>query len=210
MLDVIFILCLAVAFLIGYKTGFLRALVGFLGVVISALGGYLLYPYVTPLLMKTPLHGWIYSLVVNWLKDYLSRNENISRLQNFFAKYQADSADGLISAMASGITTVIFNIISVILILLVIKLLILILKKFTKLINHIPVIGIINRLCGMVLTGASFITVCYLVVAVMLLPPSNTTEISRRMCEEIDRSYVVRYVMDYNFFVNYESLSKGI
>lgn len=210
MLDVIFILCLAIAFIIGYKVGFLRALVGFLGMVVSALGGYLLYPYVTPMLMKTPLYTWINNWVIAGLESYLSQHETLAKMDELFVKYQVMDVESLRVGMAAGITTVIFNIISILLIILAIKLFVSLLKKFTKVVNHIPVIGAINRLFGMVLTGASFITACFLIVAVMLLPPSNTTELSQDFCRKVNDSYVVRQVMDYNFFINYKSLSQGL
>lgn len=209
MLDILFLLALAVAFFIGYKVGFLRALVGFLGMIVSAVGGYLLYPYVTPFLMKTPLYSIINGWVLAGLESYLSQNETLSQIDALFTKYGVSDTEALRQGMAAGITTVILNIISILLIILVIKLFVLLLKKFTKLVNHIPVIGTLNRLFGMMLTGASFITVCFILVAVMLLPPSNTSEISRKVCQEIDKSYLVRQVMDYNIFINYESLSQG-
>ncbi|MBQ7792012.1 MAG: CvpA family protein, partial [Clostridia bacterium] len=200
MLDIIFIICLAVAFFIGYKTGFLRALVGFLGIIVSAVGGYLLYPYVTPILMKTPLYDFFNNWVLKGLDRYLSQNETISQMEALFQKYNVADTEALRQGMATGITTVLMNIVSILLIIVVIKLFVLVLKKATHIINHIPVIGLINRLFGMILTGASFVTVCFIVVAVMLLPPSNTSEISRKACQEIDQSFVVREVMDYNFF----------
>ncbi len=210
MLDFLFIICLAVAFFIGYKVGFLRALVGFLGMMISAVGGYLLYPYVTPFLIKTPLYDFINGWVLKWLEGYLSKNETLSQMDALFIKYHVADTEALRQGMAAGITTVILNIISILLIIVAIKLIVLLLKKFTKVINHLPVIGILNRLFGMVLTGASFVTVCFIVIAVMLLPPSNTSELSRKACEEIDKSTIVRQVMDYNFFINYKSLSQGL
>lgn len=210
MLDILFIICLAIAFLVGYKTGFLRALVGFLGIIISAVGGYLLYPYITPILGETPLYDIINGWVSKGLQSYLSQNETISKMDALFQKYNVADTEALQQGMATGITTVILNIISIFLIIAVIKLVVAILKKFTHLVNHIPVIGTLNRLLGMVLTGASFITVCFIVVAVMLLPPSNTSELSGKACEEINNSVIVRQVMDYNFFINYKSLSQGL
>ena len=209
MLDVFFLLSLAVAFIIGYKTGFLRALVGFFGVIVSAVGGYLLYPYVTGFLLKTPLYQPVNQWVIKWLGGYLEKSETISRLDELFLTYQADSTETLVNQMASGITTVLFNILSIFVIIILIKLLVFLIKKFTNLIHHIPVIGFLNRLCGMVITGASFVTVCFIVVAVMLLPPANTSEISKNLCRQIDESLVVKEVMDYNFFVNYDSLKQS-
>lgn len=206
--DAIFIICLAIAFFVGYKTGFLRAFVGFVGMIISAVGGYLLYPYITPMLVKTPLNQWINDGVQSWIESYLSKQE-AGQTENLFIKYNVIDLSGLTEAMTSGITLVILNVISILLIILLIKLGILILKKFTSVINHVPVIGTLNRLCGMILSGASFLTVCFIIIAVLLLPPSNTTELSRSVCSEIDRSTLVREVMDYNFFVNYKSLSQG-
>ncbi|MBQ7951220.1 MAG: CvpA family protein [Clostridia bacterium] len=210
MLDILFIICLVIAFYVGYKTGFLQALVGFMGVIISAIGGYLLYPYITPMLMKTPLYDWVNAGVLEWMKGYVEKSQANAQLDGLFVKYQVFDVTALTETMASGITTVILNVISILLIIFIIKLGILILKKCTKLINHVPVIGTLNRLCGVVLSGASFITVCFIVVAVLLIPPSNTTELSRNVCEQIDSSFVVRQVMDYNFFINYKSLSQGM
>lgn len=210
MLDLGFILCLAVAFFIGYKTGFLRALVGFMSVIVSAVGGYLLYPYVSSFLVKTPLYQPINQWVLNGLEGYLQKSETLSRMDALLKTYQAENAQMLITNMASGITTVIFNILSIFVIIILIKLIVLLLKKVTNIIHHIPVLGPINRLCGMALTGASFVTVCFIVVAVMLIPPSNTSEISKNLCRRIDESLVVKEVMDYNFFVNYESLKQDL
>lgn len=207
--DVIFIICLAIAFFVGYKTGFLRAFVGFVGMIVSAVGGYLLYPYITPMLMKTPLNQFVYDGVRSQIESYLAKQETASQTEHLFLKYNVFDLSGLTEAMTSGITLVILNVISILLIILLIKLGILVLKKFTNIINHVPVIGTLNRLCGMILSGASFVTVCFILIAVLLLPPSNTTELSRNVCDEIDRSTVVREVMDYNFFVNYKSLSQG-
>ncbi len=210
MLDIGFLLCLIIAFVVGYKTGFLRALVGFLGIVISSVGGYLLYPYVTPFLMKTPLYDPINQWVLTGLNGYIQKNETLARLDELLMTYQAENTEALLQSMALGITTVIFNIISILVIILLIKLIVFLLKKCTKVIHHIPILGPINRVCGMVLTGASFVTVCFIVVAVMLLPPSNASELSKNLCTEIDRSVVVREVMDYNFFISYESLKQNL
>ncbi len=207
MVDIIFIVGLAIAFYVGYKSGFVRALVGFLGIFVSAFGGYLLYPYVTAFLMKTPAFDYINQWVHSGVVGYVNQHTNPDDL---FFRYQADTIEMLCDKMADGISVVILNVISILLIILLIKAAVFLLKKLTGFINHIPVIGQLNRIGGLLLSGASYVVACFIIVAVMLLPPANASELSRNMCHHIDGSVVVKPVMDYNFFVNYESLSKGL
>ncbi len=207
MVDLIFILGLIIAFYVGYQSGFVRALVGFLGIFVSAFGGYLLYPYVTSFLMKTPAFDFVNGWVSSGVQGYVNGHTNPDDL---FLRYQADTIEMLCAKMSEGITVVILNVVSILLIIVLIKLAVFLLKKITGFINHIPVIGQLNRIGGLLLSGASFVVACFIIVAVMLLPPANTSELSRSMCQHIDRSVVVKPVMDYNFFVNYDSLSKGL
>ena len=207
MVDIIFIIGLVIAFVVGYKSGFVRALVGFLGIFVSAFGGYLLYPYVTSFLMKTPAFDFVNQWVLSGVQEYVSQYTNPLDL---FIRYRVNTVTNLCNKMAEGITMVIFNVISILLIIVLIKVIVFLLKKITGFINHIPVIGQLNRIGGLLLSGGSYVVACFIIVAVMLLPPANSSELSRNMCERIDHSIVVKPVMDYNFFVNYESLSKGL
>lgn len=207
MIDIIFVLGLIIAFYVGYRSGFVKSLVGFVGIFISAFGGYLLYPYVSSFLMGTPLFNLVNQSVVAWVQGYVNQHTNP---QDLFMRYQAENIEMLCAKMSEGITTVIFNILSIILIILLIKVGIFLLKKLTSFINHIPVIGQLNRIGGLLLSGASYVVACFIIVAVMLLPPANTSELSRNLCHQINNSSVVRPVMNYNFFVNYESLSQGL
>lgn len=207
MVDLIFIVGLVIAFVVGYRSGFLQSLVGFVGIFVSAFGGYLLYPYVSSFLMGTPLFGVVNQSVLSWVQSYVSEHTNPDDL---FLRYQADNIEMLCAKMSEAITAVIFNIVSIILIIVLIKLAIFIIKKLTKIVNHIPLIGQLNRIGGLLLSSFSYIVVCFIIVAVMLLPPANTSELSRNVCHQINNSVVVRPVMNFNFFVNYESLSQGL
>lgn len=207
MIDIIFLIGLVLAFYVGYKSGFVRGLVGFLGIFVSAFGGYLLYPYVTSFLMKTPLFSIVNQWVFSGVQEYVNQQANPLEL---FLRYQVNTIEILSQKMAEGITVVILNVISILLIIVLIKVAVFLLKKMTGFINHIPVIGQLNRIGGLILSGASYVVVCFIIVAVMLLPPANSSELSRNMCQQIDRSAIVRPVMEYNFFANYESLSQGL
>lgn len=204
MLDFIFLIGLAIAVYVGYRSGFAKALVGFVSIFLSAIGGYLLYPYVSSFLMKTPLYGVVHSWVTSGVQGYVSQNANQGDL---LQRYQVTAVEFLTPQIASSITAVIFNIISILLIIFVVKLVVLVLKKCTDFINHIPFVGKINRWVGCVFSGASYIVTCFLIVAVMFLPPANTSELSRDMRQKIDRSIIVKPVMKCNFFVDYQNVN---
>ena len=202
MLDIIFIAGLALALFIGYRSGFARALVGFLGIFVSALGGFLLYQPVSSFLMGTPLYGWVHGGAVSWTQNYVAQHTNDA---DFIQRYQGAANEVLTPQIADGITVVILNIISILLVILLIRLGVNILKKCTKLINRIPVLGKINQWAGMLLTGASFVVACFAVVAVMTMSPAS--ELSRDMRQKIDNSIIVKPVMQCNFFADYQNMN---
>jgi uncharacterized membrane protein required for colicin V production len=209
MADLIFLAMLIVALIIGYNIGFLKAIISFVGVIVSAIGGYLLYPYVAPIIIKTPLYGYINDIVISYLKVQFATNAEQQNIPQLFLKYGASTTDALIKNMSTGITVVIINIISLIIIIIGIKIVISILKSMSGILNKVPIIGTFNKILGMLVSGVSYIILVFVFVAVMLLPPSNATELSKKMCLEIDKSVIVSRVMDYNVFVSYNSLSKN-
>jgi uncharacterized membrane protein required for colicin V production len=209
MADLIFLIILSIALVIGYKIGFLKAIISFVGIIISAIGGYLLYPFITPIIMKTPLYGLVNNIVIEFLKIQYKTNIDNQNIPQLFVKYGANTIDGLIKNMSTGITVVILNILSLIIIIIGIKILISVLKGMSGFVNKIPIVGTFNRILGMLVSGVSCIILIYVFVAVMLLPPSNNTELSKKMCLEINKSVIVSRVMDYNIFVSYNSLSKN-
>jgi hypothetical protein len=111
--------------------------------------------------------------------------------------------------MATGITVVIMNIISLIIVIIGIRIIIGMLKTMCGILNKIPIIGTFNKILGMLVSGCSCIVLMFVIVAVMLLPPSNKSELSTKMCLEIDESVIVSRAMDYNIFISYKSLSKN-
>ena len=203
MYDIFFIIIMICALTLGYHNGFLKAVVGLLSVVVSAVGGFLLFQPVTELLKSTPL----YTMLLNQISNFLAPKVETEGLPDLLVKYGVDTLESAANEMAAGITVVILNIISVVLILILIKLVFYFLKKSSKWINELPVIGKVNRILGMVVSGASAIVLIFIFVAVILMPPSNETEFSKGICRGINQSYLVNGIMEYNFFANYRSLS---
>ena len=203
MYDILFIVLLLIALATGYHNGFLKAVIGFAGVIASAIGGFLLYPYLTDILIKTPIYPWICSC----LENLITPNLKESGLPELLINYSANTVTEAVKNMSDGIAVIILNIISVVIILIMIKFAVFFLKKTAGWINKLPVLGILNRISGMIVSGASAIIIIYIITAVIVMPPSNETEFSKEICRGINGSYVISKVMDYNFFVSYKSLS---
>ena len=188
--------------------GFLKGLVNLICIGISAVGGYLLYPYFSAFLMDTPLFETILKPVTEYItKNYLNGTP-MNNINSMFIKYGVTTVEDLFVKMAEGITVVIINVISIILIFLILRFALMTVKFITSLITKLPVIHGLDKILGMVTGFISSLLVVYLVVAVMLIPPCNKSEISQKMCEYIDKSVIAKNVMDYNIFINYDSLSE--
>lgn len=208
MADMIFILIVAAAILLGRHFGFLKGLINLVCVVIASFGGYLLYPYFTSFLINTPLFKTINEPVYNYIiKNYLNGTP-VENLNQMLLKYGVTTVEDLLVKMSEGVTTVIINIISIAVIFLIIRIALMAVKGIAGIVTKLPVISGLDKFLGMVTGIVSALLIIYLAVAVMMVPPCNSSEISRTMCENIDKSIIVKHVMDYNIFINYDSLAE--
>ena len=208
MADIIFVIIVLAGLLLGRHMGFLSGLINLVCVVISSFGGYILYPYFTAFLIKTPLFDTVNKPVYDYItKNYLNGTP-VETLNTMLLKYNVSTIEEMFAKMSEGVTTVIINLISILVIFLALRFLLTAGKGIASLVSKLPVISGLDKTLGMVLGLVTALTVMYLFVAVMMVPPCNTSELSRAMCENIDNSLIVKKVMDYNIFVNYESLSE--
>ena len=208
MVDLIFIVIIIIAALIGRHTGFLKGLVNLICVIIASVGGYLLYPYFSSFLAETPLFKTICTPINEYILKNYYNGTPMENLNEMLQKYNVTTVEDLFVKMSEGITFVIINIISIAVIFIVLRLTLNLVKGITSLITRIPVIKGLDRILGVAVSIVSSILIMYLVVAVMMIPPCNTTEISKKMCEYIDKSIITKHVMDYNIFINYDSLAE--
>lgn len=208
MADIILIVILALGILIGRHMGFLKGLVNLVCIGIAAIGGYLLYPYVSSFLMDTPLYGTILKPVTEYITNNYLSGTPMNNVNSMFIKYGVTTLEALFVKMAEGITVVIINIISIVAIFVLLRVVLMTVKFITSLITKLPVIHGLDKLLGMTTGFISSLLIVYLMVAVMMIPPCNKSEISQKMCEYIDNSVITKNVMDYNIFINYDSLSE--
>lgn len=208
MADLVFALIIIVAVFIGRYTGFLRGVVNLICVAVSAIGGYLLYPYVSSFLVATPLFETIRKPINEYVINNYYNGSPIENLNQLFIKYDVTTIEDLFIKISEGITLVAINVISILLVFLLLRFALGFVKGITSFITKLPIIKGLDRTLGVIVSVISSVIIVYLVVAVMMIPPCNKTEISKSMCEYIDESVITKHVMDYNIFINYDSLSE--
>lgn len=210
MADLIFIGIIIVSAIIGRHSGFLKGMVNFVCIVIASFGGYLLYPFLSAFLVETPLFQTISKPINEYITKNYFKGNSIEALNEALIKYNVTAVEDLFNKMSEGVTQVIINVLSLILIFVLLRFALKLFKGLASLITKIPVIKGLDKTLGMLTSMISAVLVVFLVVAVMMIPPCNSSEVSKKMCEYIDKSVITKQVMDYNVFISYKSLNENV
>lgn len=207
--DLIFFLVVAITVVVGYKRGFIKSFLSLFFVLFSTFGAFLLYPYISDILKDTAFYTSVFEKVSMTLTDKYNAMTDTAEILKLFAKYNVETLSELISSASASVTNVIVDVFSAILAFILVRIVMFILKGIFGFISKLPVINGIDGLFGALFSFVSVMMVIFLFFAVILTPPCNESELSRDICDEIEQSVVTKKVMEYNFFVNYESLSEG-
>lgn len=173
---IIAVLVFCAFFVYGIKMGFLRAVFDLLKFFFAGILTWLLYPTVAGFLANTPLYGFIKKTIELTLKDNPALSES---LPEFFIKLPAfmknsvmdtskQAFDSLVSSTADAMTVLALNVISIILIFILVRIILIFLRKITKALNKIIIIGPINKFLGGIfgcLQGYFFICLAMLIIS---------------------------------------------
>ena len=204
--DLILALIIIIASFIGYKRGFIKAFLNLFFVLFSALGCYLLYPYVADFISKTGLNKTVNDYILKHLTQKYIVAPQEDNVASLLLKYNVDTVEALISKMAEGITIIVMNILAAIVVFVGIRIIFFMIKGVFGFLTKLPVIGSIDSLLGALMSFVSSMLIIFLFFAVILLPPCNKSEFSHTVCEEVDESFLTKKVMEYNIFVNYDTV----
>lgn len=205
--DAIFLLIMLATVIIGYKRGLIKSVLSLFFIVFSTFGAFLIYPFISDILKDTAFYTTVYERVSLSFTDKYNAMADTSEILKLFAKYNVDTLPDLISSASISVTNVITDVFSAILAFALVRIVMVVLKGIFGFISKLPVISGIDGILGAVFSLFSVMIVIFLFFAVILTPPCNESELSTKICEEIENSTITRKVMDYNFFVNYESLT---
>ncbi len=204
--DLILALIIIIASFIGYRRGFIKAFLNLFFVLFSALGCYLLYPYVAEFISKTGLNKTVNDYILKHLTQKYVIAPQGDNVASLLIKYNVDTVEALISKMAEGITVIVMNILAAIVVFVGIRIIFFMIKGVFGFLTKLPVIGSIDSLLGALMSFVSSMLIIFLFFAVILLPPCNKSEFSYTVCEEVDKSFLAKKVMEYNIFVNYDTV----
>lgn len=204
--DLILALIIIIASFIGYKRGFIKAFLNLFFVLFSALGCYLLYPYVADFISKTGLDKTVNDYILKHLTQKYVVAPDGDTVASLLLKYNVDTVEALVSKMAEGITVILVNILAAIVVFVGIRIIFFMIKGVFGFLTKLPVIGSIDSLLGALMSFVSSMLIIFLFFAVILLPPCNKSEFSQTVCEEVDKSFLTKKVMEYNIFVNYDTV----
>lgn len=184
----------------GYKRGFVRSVVGMLSLAASVLLAWLLYPVVSDLLGTLGVRGAVYEKVQETMATYMGGSGNMTFLPQFLREAAESGRQEIISTAATAATDIVLNIIAFIVVLIASRLIILIAQKLLIVISHMPIIGLLNRIAGMLFGAAQGVLVVLIVFTVIYatMPIKENSSISNA----IENSAIAKKIYNQNPVVN--------
>lgn len=169
--DIVLLILLGLFAFWGWRSGFLKMGFGLLSFVIALVLGRILYPYCSSFLKGTP----VYQSLLDAAQNHMPSNMDIFGLAGDVSTYLAELA---------------LNVIAFLLVVVIVKLLLMIISKLLRLFASLPVIGLVNRLAGLVFgVLEGFLVVAVMLAAIYVIAPLRDNPVIGR---EIEKSVVVR------------------
>ena len=190
--DIIVVAVVAVSIFLGYRSGFLKALINVVSYIASIILSFLFYPILSGFLMDTP----IYTFFVKKIAEKYPADGLIQTEWQFLEKY-IEGAEG---AVAAAVAELLINIISFILIVIIFKIAIKLIGNALNLFARLPVIKQCNRLGGAVTGGLFGILVVYIVMALMVtVAPLDRLD---KVTDEIQKSTFAQEMYNNNIILS--------
>lgn len=172
-MDIILAAVLVIFAVRGYRRGFVRAVTGFLTLAASFIMAWLLFKPVAQFLNSTPIRPWIEGMVLSHYVEPGVREAGgaFGSLPEAL-KAMADSGISAFSeVMGSHVTNLVMNVISFVAVLILVKVLIFVAMRILGILTSLPVLGLFNKLLGLLGGALSGIAVIYIALALCYAAP---------------------------------------
>ena len=183
--DIALFLVLGLFALWGLKSGFLKMGFGLVSFVVAILLGRLLYLPIAEFLKKTPIYTGILSAAQKQTVTNVPNGGN-GVLADIFQK----SGEAVSELLTSYLAELVLYVLAFLLVVVAVKILLVLISRLLKLFASLPVIGLVNRIAGMILgliEGILIVTV-FLAGVYAIAPLRENPTLS----QHIEKSIVVR------------------
>lgn len=175
---------------LGYKSGLIKTVFGFLSYFISIGISVIIYPYVSKAFSENQI-----------ILDYVEKIADKVHIggQNsggFIEKVLLSSVNDAASNMVSGF---LINILAFLLVLVISRILLAVISRCLNLVAKLPVISSVNRIGGAVFGGLKSILILYIVFSILIFVPGTAND---KIVDNINESHVANKFYTENIIVD--------
>lgn len=174
-LDLIFVIIIAVCVIIGIKQGFVRSLLGIASLFVSIIAAVYLYRPFIDLLYGIPAVSGVIDSIISGIKNAILSALGSGEIQNlppFLGALIGDTITSGNEMIAGALAEAAFSCVLVIIFIILVRIVIFILVKALNLVTKLPVIKQFNGLLGGVTGLLTGVMICY-IAAIILFVWSN-------------------------------------
>lgn len=169
MADIIILLIVIGAAMLGYKKGLVHSVFNFGHHIVSLVAAILFYPVVTDWLATTSLQQKIYELV----SGKMGGGTDVSQLPSFMQEAVKSGTQAVTDATATMLTQVFLTIIAVLIVFVGVKIILWVASFFVKSVTKLPVIKTFNKIGGFFFGVLSGIVITYVILAIVSMFPGS-------------------------------------
>lgn len=171
MADIIILIIISAAALLGYKKGFAKAVFNLGYHIVALIVATVSYPMVTSALKGTKLYTIIFDAIFKKASE--GNFINVEALPEFLRETAQSGVNAVAQNTATTITDLIVTILSIVIIFIAVKLLLGIIAKVLDLFAKLPVIKSFNKLGGFLFGALSGAIIVYIILAVLTMIPDS-------------------------------------
>lgn len=204
-MDITVVVIIAFFAVWGFKRGFVKSIVGILSLAASLLLAWMLYPIISQLLETVGVKTAIFESIQNVLYEH-TQGDNISSLPKFLQAAAAEGQRDIIDSTALGAAKMVLDIISFIAVLILSRIIIWIAQKFLIVLSEMPIVGLLNRVAGLLFGAAQGALIVFIVFTLIYAISPLSENIG--IVEAVNTSVVAKPLYDANPIVDIFDLNE--
>jgi uncharacterized membrane protein required for colicin V production len=163
MADIIVVLIIAAAALIGMRAGFVKAVFHLGYYIISAAAAFALYPILSKALAASRLGGYIHD---NIIMPRVSVDTSQIRMPNFIRHALTEGIENTTEAVAASLTEMAINILCFLAVFIIVKFGLKLIVKLLNGVANLPLLSFFNKVGGLAVGAFNGVLIVYILLAI--------------------------------------------